>query len=359
MMLEPNLFFVDKKKKIDVRGYHDPASKRLTLMPGSSGTICGNPKNIFFSCPNILAIYVSDLLSCISSTGDDCHFYIQKELHCYPTDNRDELSVAASLMAGELTRGDKVWKNGNGDNQQKQKLFAVSPVSETSPTMSPEDVARFEDATQKTVEKITRPLMIAILSLGYHLKTYVGTKKEDRFTVPRQIDHCMEEFGFQCVEEDAYDLIIPEFGYTISDKMGNDLFHTEKRKKIRPSKLGSKIQMSNTRPGQDSNDHLRPEFDCLMVMQYIPYLVCGVVPYHKIVTHFRPSSGGWTLENIPVDYFKYVISPSESIKPIEVSHGIKDDMGHFARENHGAFLKRQLDKMPKIVDNSVLVTDAW
>lgn len=355
MMVEPNLTY--EKDRIYARGQHDPVGKCLLLKAGSSGLLCKNPKRTFFGLPTILRMYEDNILPNTTSAGDDTQYYLQKDLRCYPTDNYDELSVAASLMAGVLVKGENVWRNSEGVSVRKMRSKIIpAPAEETE-----ENAKQFDAATLKTFEMINskRDVMIDILSLAYHLKTTLGTKNEDRFTVPRQVDNCMKSMGFLCEEEAAYDLLIPEFNYMISDKMANFLFHHDTSKKARTDIIKDKLQMSNVRSGQSGDNHQAPKFDCLLAMQYIPFLVCGIVPYHKIASHFRHTDGGWILSKVPVDYFTYVISPTEGVPPRDITPEIQGNIDEFVKIVQGGFLPKLLDKMPQVVDTPIPKVESW
>jgi len=359
MMIEPNLFY--EKDGINARGFHDPVSKCLTLSAGSAGILSDDAKKAFFTTPVMMRMYHSDILPYTSSAGDDKHFYLTKDLRCYPTDNYDELSVAASMMAGKLIKGKNVWRNKDGITFGRIKAIesSIAPL-ETAETLD-ENIPRYEAAAQKMFDIASgdRNRLINTLSLAYHLKTALGSKNEDRFIVPRQVDHCLATFGVLCEEEEAYDLRIPDLDYTISDKMANDLFHQSTSKKVRAEIIKDNLQMSNVRSGQSGDNHQRPQFDALLVMQYIPFLVCGVAPYHKIVTHFRHTDGGWVLKKVPTSHFKYILSPTESIPPRDITPEIKTEIDNFAMLVQGGFLPKLLDKMPSIVDTTPAQTEIW
>jgi hypothetical protein len=358
MMIEPNLFY--EQDGINARGYHDPIGKCFILSIGSNGIASENAKRIFFQVPAILKMYESDIIPHTSSAGDDTHYYLQKDIRCYPTDNYDELSVAASLIAGKLIKGKNVWRNIDGKSVRKLELNA-SGTPETTTELSEELIKRYDDAADKmfNIAMSNRHRIIDTLSLAYHLKTALGTKNEDRFTVPRQVDHCIATLGVLCEEEEAYDLRIPVFDYTISDKMANDLFHQNTSKKVRTETIKEGLQMSNTRSGQSSDNHQRPQFDALLVMQYIPFLVCGVVPYHKIVTHFKHTDGGWILRRVPTNYFKYVISPTETISARDIPSEFQKEIEDFVFLVQGGFLPKLLDKLPKIDDTPPSKIELW
>jgi len=354
MQLEPNLFY--ERDGIYARGFHDEVGKCFHIFPGSEGIRCENPKKAFFGLPNIQKVYENEISPYTETTGDDTHFHLKRDVRCYPMDNYDELSIAGSLMAGVLVKGVNVWKNDGGVTVRilRSKTIAI-PVSEDTE----ENVKRYEDATRKTFDMISskRSTLIAILSLAQYFKNTLGSKNEDRFIIPRHVDHSMERFGFECEEEKSYDLIIPGVDYTISDKMANNLFHQEASKKSRTNYIKDNLQMSNTRSGQSSDNHQRPQFDCLLVMQYIPFLVCGVVEYHKIASHFRHTDGGWILSKVPVNYFKYVISPTENVPAQDILPLTQLKLDTFVRDVQGGFMPKLIDEVIKIEDNTPI--DQW
>jgi len=356
MMIEPNLFY--EKGLIHARGHHDPVGKCLTLLAGSQGVVCSNPRSVFFGCPEIQKEYERNILNSTASAGNDTQYYLQKDVKCYATDNRDELDVAASLIAGALMKGDTLWRNKDGMSmrQIRSTLLIEAPVEN-----SDEDIQRFNAAATRAFNILSadRDGMIDILSKAWHFKQILGTKNEDRFIIPRQVDHGIAKlFNLLCEEEEAYDLSIPTDGYTISDKMANDLFHQSTSKKVRSGIIKDNLQMSNTRSGQSSNNHQRPRFDCLLAMQYIPYLVCGIVPYHKIVSHFRHTDGGWVLKRVPIDHFQYILSPTETIPPQDISPDDKAEMENFAQLVKGEFFPKLLDKRPKKADTTPQI-EVW
>lgn len=343
-MLEPNLFY-SKGKDIEARGYHDEEAKCFHLKAGSQGIKSENLKRDFFSTPAIKELYEKEIEPSMTSAGDDTHFYIQKDIHCYPLDNFDELTVAASLVSGKPIKGEKVWKNADGVpyKELKTKVISVS-FGETG-----EENRRYEEATNKTVEMLSekKHILIQILSNAYHLKENLGTKAEDRFVVPRQIDRAMEKLGFRCEEEKGYDLSIPGLEYTISDKTTNYLFHQTTSKKAK-TKFIKTLMMSNVHSGQSSETHARPQFDCLLALQYDPFLVCGVTPYNQIVTNLKQGDGGWTLKDVPVDCFRFVLSPTEKIPPSDLTPEAKAKIDEFVRLMNGGFMLDLIDIAPVI-----------
>ena len=344
MMIEPNLFY-SKGKDIESRGYHDEEAKCFHLKAGSMGLLSPNLKKDFASVPLLKDWFEKEILPHTTSAGDDSHFYIQRDIHCYPINDIDELTVAASMVSGKHIRGDKVWKNAEGVpvKELKAKVVSVS-FSETG-----DNYRRYEEATNKTIEMLTerKHILIQILSNAYHLKEHLGTKAEDRFVVPRQIDRAMEKLGFRCEEEKGYDLSIPEFEYTISDKTTNFLFHQNVSKKAR-TKCIKTLMMSNVHSGQSSETHLRPQFDCLLALQYDPFLVCGVTPYNRIVTNLKQGDGGWTLQNVPVDCFRFVLSPTEKIPPSDLTPETQDKINEFVRLMNGGFMLDLIDIAPVV-----------
>ena len=355
MQLDANLFYEDER--IDARGNHDSEGKSLLLKAGSAGVICPNPRREFFGLPTgMLKMYETDIIPNLSIAGDDAHYYLQKDVRCYPMEKYDELSVAASLIAGRPIKGESVWKNSEGISVRKMR----STVPPEQVVETEESVKRYDDAAQKMFDVLSsnRSRLIDILSLAKRMQDALGTKNEDRFVIPRQVDHCIATFGVLCEEEKAYDIRIPDGDFTVSDKMGSYLFHQKVSKKAKTNSIDD-LHMSNIRSGQSSDKHQRPRFDCLLVMQYIPHLVCGVVPYHKIVSYFKPSDGGWGIQKVPVSHFKYVISPTEKIGPRDYSPEVYDEINKFAELVKGGFLPKLLDKLPVIEDNTVPQIEIW
>lgn len=342
MQIEANLFF-ERGKDISARGYHDEVAKCFHLKAGSMAFKSDNPKRDFYSTPSIKEMYEKEILPHTSSAGDDSHFYLQRDVSCYPLDNSDELTVAASLVSGKHVKGDRVWKNLDGVSYRDLK------ATNNSLLVVDDNIQRYEDATIKTFEMLSakKSILIQILSVAYHLKELLGTKAEDRFTIPRQIDRAMEKLGFCCEEGVGYDLSIPFTDLTISDKLTNFLFHHTVSRKAR-TKCIKNLMMSNVHSGQSRETHLRPQFDCLLAMQYDPFLVCGVTPYHRIVTNLRQGDGGWTLQNVSVDCFRFVLSPTESLPPGNLTPEKQAKLEDFVRLMNGGFMIDLIDTTPEI-----------
>lgn len=333
----------------------------MTIRAGSIGIKCPDSRKAFFDTPEIQKFYDSNINErSTSSAGDDSRYYLQKDVHCHPLGGRSEVVVAASLMAGKLMAGETLWRTENGVSYRKLK--AVESIAPLEMGDVPDElIKRYDDAAAKMFEinLKNRSRLIDILSLAFHLKCAIGTKNEDRFVVPRQVDNCLATFGVLCEEEDAYDIRIPEFDYTISDKMMNDLFHHSTSRKVRTGNIKGDLMMSNIRSGQSSEKHMRPQFDALLVMQYIPFLVCGVVPYHKIIPHFKKHDGGWVIQKVPTSYFRYVISPTETISPRAIPPEMQQEIEDFAFLVKGGFLPKLLDKLPKIDETPLAQSEIW
>ena len=344
MMIEPNLFY-SKGKDIEARGYHDEEAKCFHLKAGSQGIFSENLKRDFASTPFLKDMFEKEVLPYTTSAGDDTHFYIQRDIHCYPIEAVDELTVAASMVAGKVMSGERQWRNSEGVTVKELKTKVVS----VSFTENGDAYRRYEEATNKTVEMLTakKDILIQILSNAFHLKDHLGTKAEDRFVVPRQIDRAMEKLGFRCEEEKGYDLSIPVFEYTISDKTTNFLFHQNVSKKAR-TKCIKNLMMSNVHSGQSSETHPRPQFDCLLALQYDPFLVCGVTPYNRIVANLKQGDGGWTLKNVPVDCFRFVLSPTEKVPPSDLTPETKAKIEEFVRLMNGGFMLDLIDIAPVV-----------
>ena len=357
MQLEPNLFFEKKDEQIDAYGVHDEIGKCFYLLGGSQGNLCSNHKRIFLGQPEFQKKYEIEILppERRSSAGDDTHYYLQKNIRCYPADGMDELTVAASLIAGRAMKGNNVWKDEDGVSVKKQQ---ASKVDFDKVDENDANIQRYESVTQMTFDIIAakKPLLILTLSYAYHLNDALGNKNEDRFVVPRQVDHCMVDFGFLCEEAKSYDLVIRDTDFTISDKMSHHLFHQTVSKKPRADTIKGNLLMSNIRSGQSSDNIQRPQFDCLLAMQYIPFLVCGVAPYSKIVKYFRIKDGGTILDKVPVDYFKYVISPTEKIIARDISPQAHNELEKFAYLVKGAFLPELMQRF-SVLDNDAKIDD--
>lgn len=346
MMIEPNLFLKDKTGNDYAKGFHDKEGKCFYLKAGSQFTFCGNSKKVFWYYPYIQKIMNEISSSNPSTTGDDNHFYLRDDIKCYaiadsPTGNNlDELSIAASIVYGKLMKGENVWKNEDGVSVKKMKS-STEPIFDDTNL----NIQRYEAAAELTFNMIypRRDLLIQILSYAYWFNESMGNKNEDLFMVPRQIDHSMRYFGFGCVEEAAYDLIIPgEYNYTISDKTNKEMFHHKISRKSRTDTIKGNIMMSNIRSGQSSDNITRPQFDCLLAMQYNPYLVCGVAPYNKIVRYFRIKDGGTILGKVPIENFRYIISPTEGVPPERIPLDDDDKINDFCKDAQGEFLPNLL-----------------
>ncbi len=93
-------------------------------------------------------------------------------------------------------------------------------------------------------------------------------------------------------------------------------------------------------------------------MQYVPYLVCGVTPYSKIVNNFRIKDGGTVLDKVSVDTFRYILSPTESIPPEPITQDAQNEIDAFVNLVKGGFMPDLidkyllLDKCPQIQDNT-------
>lgn len=362
MQLEPNLFFVktfkddeDNTLKVDARGYHDPVAKCFYIKAGSMITLCSNPRSKFFSIPELQKMYEDTVLSSITSAGDDIHCYLTRDIRCYPIDKNDELTVAASLVRGLLTTGSTSWRNAEGVSVRKMSSSKTVLGSVDEQTLN---TLRYEEAAELTFNMISakRALFILILSYAHYMANALGNKNEDRFVVPRQVDHCMKKFNFICEEVAAYDLVIAETDYTISDKMGNFLFHQEKSLKPRKDNIKSGLMMSNIRSGQSSDNIQRPQFDCLLAIQHKPFLVCGIAPYSKIVQYFKIEDGGTVLTKVPIDNFRYVISPTERVEPVQIPEDAAKEIDAFAAAIKGGFLPDLIDKS-SLLDSTLKIED--
>lgn len=351
MTIDANLTYEDRKEGFHARGMHDKEGKCLHLKAGFTFKLCENPRNAFAYYPELQTFLEKKIIPYAQSAGDDTHFCVTKDVPCYAiTDspnghNLDELSFAASIIAGKAIKGENVWKNEEGITLKK--LRSTQTFDLVDETIL--NVQRYEDAAKSTFDMILakRSLLINILSYAYWLNQSFGSKNEDLFMVPRQIDHAMTAFGFQCEEAAAYDLTIPgELCYTVSDKTTKDIFHHKTSRKPRTDTIKGNLMMSNIRAGQSSDSILRPQFDCLLVMQYNPYLVCGIAPYSKIVNYFRIKDGGTVLGKVPIDNFKYVISPTEGVSPEPIPMMAQEEIDKFVRVAQGEFLPDLLKQFP-------------
>ena len=172
MQLEPNLFFVktfkddkDNTLKVDARGCHDSVAKCFYIKAGSMITLCSNPRSKFFSSPDLQKMYEDTILSSITSAGDDIHYYLTKDIRCYPIDKNDELTVAASLVRGLLTMGSTSWKNAEGVSVRKMNSSKTMLGSVDEQMLN---ILRYEEAAELTFNMLSakRNLFILILSEG-------------------------------------------------------------------------------------------------------------------------------------------------------------------------------------------------
>lgn len=311
-------------------------------------------------------MYEKELMPSAQSMGDDHKFCVTRDVQCYAIDdspnnnNLDELSVGASIIIGRLTKGENVWRNEEGISVKKTKAVQTFDVIDEMDVNN----HRYEEAASTIFQMLHngKDDLIRMLSYAYHLNMMLGGQNEDLFTVPRQIDRGgMTKLGFECVETEAYDLVVPgEQRYTASDKTKKGCFHTGKKQTARADHVAGTLDMKNIRAGQSSDNMTRPQFDSLILMQYNPFLVCGVAPYSKVVHHIRQKGdGGIILTKIPIDNFRYVISPTEYYPPEEIPSVDHETLEKFVDDVRGGIFRKLLDKPLTIVDTSIPQSEIW
>lgn len=362
MYTDSELHLENKKLGIYARGYHDKEGMCFKLKSGFQFRKY-DVKKIFSYYPYIQRLIENDILPSAQTMGDDTLLCVTKDIICYaitdsPTNsNLDELSIAASIINGKLTKGENVWLDDSGISLRNSNLKL--------PEISNIDInnKRYDIASDTIFDMLMKGKdnVIKMLSYGYHLNIMLGSQNEDLFTTPRQIDRGgMPRLGFECVESDGYDLIVPgNEQYTASDKIKKGVFHYKESKKVRSDTINSGVMMGSIRSGQSSDNITRPQFDTLILMQYNPYVVCGISPYSKIVKHIRIKDGGSILGKVPIDDFKYIISPTEYCKPLEISSNQLEHIESFVELQRGGLMKKLLDLPLKIEDTTLPKNNIW
>lgn len=362
MYTDSELHLENKKLGIYGRGYHDKEGMCFKLKAGFQFKKYDS-KKIFSYYPYIQNLLENDILPAAQTMGDDSLLCVTRDIICYaitdsPTNsNLDELSIAASILTGKLTKGENVWLNESG--------MSIKNLNLTIPDISPIDInnQRYDMASEIIFDMLIKGKneLIKMLSYGYHINIKLGNQNEDLFTTPRQIDRGgMPRLGFECAEADGFDLIVPGVDkYTASDKIKKGVFHYKDSKKVRPSNIHSGVPMGSIRSGQSSNNISRPKFDTLILMQYNPFIVCGVASYSKIARHIRIKDGGTILGKVPIDDFRYIISPSEYFDPCNITPEQSRHIDEFVILQRGGLMQNLLDLPLKIEDTTISKNNIW
>lgn len=162
------------------------------------------------------------------------------------------------------------------------------------------------------------------LSFANHFSKELGTKKEHRFTVPHNLDNFFEILfpnNIKCVEKKYYDLLYNE-KTTISTKSERELFHNSKKNLKSETK---KIIMSNSY-GTGQKQKEVAKFDILLLLQYVPCIVVGIVKYNDIRPYLNNRG---VLKSFSIEKIKFLINPYEKRPIVKISqnyiHGIKNE----------------------------------
>lgn len=150
------------------------------------------------------------------------------------------------------------------------------------------------------------------LSSVYSFSEQLGGGRENNFLCPNKLDGCFTDIGFKCVHRKWVDMELEtENGtLTFSCKMKKKLFSNTTAGKKPKNGYTNKIVMANIHPG--CNVPINPQFDYLILFQYIPFIGCGIVEYNNVkFTHSSSSIDS----AIKIDDIKWVIDPYDKILP--------------------------------------------
>lgn len=294
---------------------------------------CKNPLHTFPKDPEIWKI-LKKMEDNSSTAGSDTLFHCLTDIICYSIKRNDGITlsaadIAASIVHGKPMSGDLSWVMDDGSDmtlrEYKESLDNHQIIE--PPTINKEESDKIVNAVIEKLEQ-GRETLEHILSFAYFYNYHLGGDNQFRFEVPHHIDWGMTAFGFTCVEQAEFDLILPvgtlclpnKENATISSKTGQGVVHTENGNyhRRRKSKINTtkSIIMSNYHMSSTTESRKKPVFDILLIAQYNPYLCCGVAPYYNLV--IRDTTAGTVCNPIPIDNIRWVIHPQELVKPKEL-----------------------------------------
>lgn len=201
--------------------------------------------------------------------------------------------------------------------QYFNKIIHGVPVD--PPRDKSEDVIQRENTKKFTsFLKQRSSKLIRLFSIAHYYAKCLGSKPEDRFTVPRYVDHTIDVIdGIKCVEEPEYDIVYEDI--KISNKSQMYSFHTETRFNVKPKQETESISLFNTF-GAGGKRKKFPKFDCLLIYQHTPYLVCATVAYPDVCGYFK-SNG--SIRPIPFSVLEFILNPYDRIHPDPLPDGYR------------------------------------
>ena len=321
---------------------------------------CESPEIVFSKEPDIQRILKSIDNNSQTAGSDTLFYHIGGDVVCnsikYPNGSvMDAQSVAASIINGVRTNGNVALVLA------EDTKIPLRQILEKTSSNDQKFISESNDELDKMIEIVHNQLkdktktLERILCYARHFHLKLGGENQYRLEVPHHVDNIMERFGFVCVETNYIDLSLQTELYfrpiTLSSKMGIGLIHTPggKYHKSRGSKINKTkdIIMSNIHGSSDSNTYIKPIFDILMIFQHTPFLVCGIAPYYSLV--IRPTKAGSICKGIPIESFRWIISPYEKIIARQLSNDenkiIDEEVN---RCKHPMMMKRLLE-LPDIV----------